>query len=57
MYVTKFSLLGLMLVAVGASDWAGAIPMALGIVAGVVAWTATQVWWTVRHEHPYVLPS
>ena len=54
MYVTKFSLLGAMLIFVGATDWAGKIPMAMGIVVGVVAWTATQIWWTVKAAHPYV---
>jgi hypothetical protein len=54
MYVTKFSLLGVMLIAVGATEWAGKIPMAMGIVAGVVAWIGSQIWWTVHHAHPYV---
>jgi hypothetical protein len=53
MYITKFSLLGAVLIIVGASTWAGKIPMAMGIVAGVVVWTAAQIWWTRRHEHPY----
>ncbi len=56
MYVTKFSLLGALLIFVGATEWPGKIPMAMGIVAGVVAWTATQIWWTVRNAHPYVAP-
>jgi hypothetical protein len=54
MYITKFSLLGAMMIFVGATTWAGKIPMAMGIVAGVVVWTAGQIWWTRRHEHPYV---
>jgi hypothetical protein len=54
MYITKFSLLGLLLVAVNNAEWAGRIPMAMGIVVGVVAWTASQIWWTVHHSHPYV---
>ena len=54
MYVTKFSLLGVMLIAVGESEWAGKIPMAMGIVAGVIAWTGSQIWWTTHHAHPYV---
>src|SRR5262249_102344 len=48
MYVTKFSLFGLLLIALGSSDWAGTLPMAWGIVAGVIAWTATQIWWTTH---------
>jgi len=54
MYITKFSLLGALLIFVGATTWAGKIPMAMGIVVGVILWTAAQIWWTRRHEHPYV---
>ena len=54
MYITKFSLLGALLIFVGATTWAGKIPMAMGIVAGVIVSTAAQIWWTRRHEHPYV---
>jgi hypothetical protein len=54
MYVTKFSLFGAMMIAITDAGWAGAIPMALGISAAVVAWTGTQIWWTTHHEHPYV---
>jgi hypothetical protein len=53
MYVTKFSLLGVVLVVVGGREWAGKIPMAVGIVAAVVTWTAAQIWWIVHHERPY----
>jgi hypothetical protein len=44
-YMTKFTLFGVMLIAVGATDWAGKIPMAMGIIVGVVAWTGSQIWW------------
>lgn len=54
MYVTKFSLFGGMLIAVDNADWAGKIPMAWGIVAGVLAWTTAQIWWTARHAYPNV---
>ena len=54
MYITKFSLLGLLLVAVNNAEWVGRIPMAMGIVVGILAWTASQIWWTVHHSHPYV---
>jgi len=52
MYVTKFSLFGFMMIAIGSTAWAGTIPFAIGIVAGVVAWTGTQIWWTARHQPP-----
>jgi hypothetical protein len=54
MYVTKFSLFGAMLILTAGTAWAGRIPLAMGIVAGVVGWTGAQIWWTVHHEHPYV---
>jgi hypothetical protein len=54
MYVTKFSLFGAALIALGGSDWPGLVPMAMGICAAVAGWTGTQIWWTVHHEHPYV---
>ncbi len=54
MYITKFSLFGVMLIFVLERDWAGKIPMAMGIVAGVVVWTGTQIWWIVHNEYPYV---
>jgi hypothetical protein len=54
MYVTKFSLFGALLIFVGATEWGGKIPMSIGIIVGVVAWTATQIWWTVKTAHPYV---
>jgi hypothetical protein len=57
MYVTKFSLFAIMLIAINDSDWAGRIPMAWGMVVGVIAWIASQIWWTVRHSHPYVSTS
>jgi hypothetical protein len=46
MYITKFSIFGGLLIAINDAGWAGAIPMAMGIVAGVITWTAIQIWWT-----------
>jgi len=48
-YITKFTIFGLVLVAVNESGWAGRIPMAIGIVVGVIAWTTSQIWWTLHH--------
>jgi hypothetical protein len=50
MYVTKFTLIGFGMVAVTATGWAGLGPMGVGVVAGVIAWTATQIWWVVRNQ-------
>jgi hypothetical protein len=57
MYITKFSLLGAMLIIVGASEWTGKLPMAGGIVAAILVWTTAQIWWTLRHSHPYAKTS
>jgi hypothetical protein len=57
MYITKFSLLGAMLIIVGGSEWTGKLPMAGGIVAGIVVWTTAHVWWTLRHSFPYAKAS
>lgn len=47
-YVFKFSLFGALFIEVTAAEWAGRLPMAVGICVGVVAWIASQTWWTVR---------
>jgi len=52
-YTTKFGLFGLLLVVVLDSGWAGMIPMAWGIVAGVLGWTTAQIWWVVRSGLPH----
>jgi hypothetical protein len=44
-YVAKFSVLLGVMILLGGSDWPGLLPMAWGIVAGVVGWTAAQIWW------------
>jgi hypothetical protein len=33
---------------VAATDWAGLVPLGFGVVAGVIGWTATQVWWFIK---------
>jgi hypothetical protein len=49
-YAGKFTLIGVVMAPIAASGWAGLVPMGVGVVAGVVAWTATQIWWVVRHR-------
>jgi len=46
-YIAKLSLMGGLLLVAAEAGWAGLIPLACGIAAGVVAWTATQIWWIV----------
>ncbi len=57
LYILKFSLFGVMLVAVNDAGWAGRVPMAIGIVVGVIAWTGGQIWWTVKRAYPNVSPE
>ena len=47
-YVIKYALIGLILLAAGQAGWVGARPMAYGIAIGAVAMTAVQVWWISR---------
>lgn len=58
-YVAKFTLIGVVMAAVAASDWAGLVPMGFGVVAGVLVWTTAQIWWVVRHPPrlPYRPPG
>jgi hypothetical protein len=50
-YVAKFSLLGGLMILVGGSGWRGLVPMAWGIVAGVVGWSVAQIWWIITVHH------
>ena len=55
-YIAKLSLLGGLLLAAASTGWTGLIPFSLGIVAGVLAWTATQIWWIVTVHVPRFRP-
>jgi hypothetical protein len=46
-YVLKLTLVGGALLVVAQTDWPGLVPMAYGVVAGVVCWSAAQIWWFV----------
>jgi hypothetical protein len=48
-YAVKFTILGFVLAAVAGGGWAGVVPLGVGVVAGVVGWTATQIIWVVRN--------
>ena len=41
----EVQLLGVVMVAVASTGWPGLVPLALGIVAGVVVWTGAHIWW------------
>ncbi|MDG4805923.1 hypothetical protein O7634_04035 [Micromonospora sp. WMMD1120] len=45
LYALKFTLLGVVMVAVASTGWSGLVPLCLGIVAGVAVWTAVHIWW------------
>lgn len=48
-YVVKFSLIGAAMAALVGTGWRGLAPLGAGVVAGVLAWTTTQIWWVRRH--------
>ena len=45
MYVAKFSVIGVVMAGVADSGWAGLGPLGFGVIAGVIAWTGTNIWW------------
>jgi hypothetical protein len=47
-YVVKYTLLGVILAFVISSEWPGRAAMGWGVVAGVLGWTAVQIWWVAR---------
>jgi hypothetical protein len=47
-YTVKFTLLGVILAFVVSSEWPGRVPLGWGVVAGVLGWTAVQIWWVAR---------
>jgi hypothetical protein len=49
-YVLKFSLIGIFMVWVSGTGWAGLPALGAGVVAGVVVWTGAQIWWITRHN-------
>ncbi|MBB5872035.1 ATP synthase protein I [Allocatelliglobosispora scoriae] len=51
-YVLK--LIVLVAILITFAGWSGIVPMALGIVAEVFAWTCSQAWWTWHAKILYV---
>ena len=45
LYVAKFTLLGVVMVAVASTGWDGLVPLCAGIAAGVAVWTGVHIWW------------
>jgi hypothetical protein len=51
-YAAKFSLFGVSMAAAAATGWAGLVPLGVGVVIGVIGWTAAQIWWIVTVHAP-----
>ena len=47
-YAVKFLLLFLLVGWAATQDWIGTMAIGLGVVAGVLTWTAAQIWWTSK---------
>jgi hypothetical protein len=47
-YIMKLTLVGAAMFAAAAAGWAGLVPMAWGVVAGVAGWTAALIWRQTR---------
>ncbi|MDQ1646658.1 MAG: hypothetical protein QOJ50_2842 [Cryptosporangiaceae bacterium] len=53
-YVLKFALFGVVLYAVGQSEWRGSAGIGAGLIAGTLVWATTQAVWVYRSRIPYV---
>jgi hypothetical protein len=51
-YIAKVSLFGGLLLGVSSTGWAGLVPLGWGIAAGVLAWSAAQIWWIAAVHVP-----
>lgn len=47
-YAVKFALLFALVGWVATQGWIGTKAMGIGVVAGVLTWTAVQIWWTSK---------
>jgi hypothetical protein len=53
-YVLKFTIFGVVMWRVSATDWSGLRPMGLAVIVATIVWTAAQLWWTMRAKLLYV---
>lgn len=53
-YAAKFTAIGFIMVALESADWAGLPAMGFGVMAGVVVWTGSQIWWIRHNNIPHV---
>lgn len=49
-YLVKFTVIGIVMAAVVATGWDGLPALGVGVVAAVVVWTGSHIWWTVTHQ-------
>jgi ATP synthase protein I len=56
-YAAKFTAIGFIMVALESADWAGLPAMGFGVIAGVVVWTGSQIWWIRHNNIPHVNPA
>jgi hypothetical protein len=47
-YVIKFVLLGLAMLAVSGTGWAGTTTMCIAIIPGILGWVGANLWWALR---------
>jgi hypothetical protein len=53
-YALKFTLIGVVMAAIAASNWAGLRPMGVAVLATALAWIVATSWWTWRAQIAYV---
>ncbi len=53
-YMLKFTVLGVLLLALAGRGWAGQAPMGVAIMITALGWTVAQAVWTWRARIPYV---
>lgn len=51
-YVIKFMLLGVVMLAILSTGWAGTASMGVAIIAGIIGWMGANLWWALRRPTP-----
>lgn len=49
-YLVKFTAIGVAMAAVVATGWDGLPALGVGVVAAVVVWTGSHIWWILTHQ-------
>jgi hypothetical protein len=53
-YVTKFTLIGIVMAVITQTGWAGLPAMGVAIIVSALGWTVAQAVWVWRARIPYV---